>query len=71
MAEARANTSKIMARYKERKEKIFQPQKEKLLEKQRAKEEAERKQRQQRLNLVSSITELGVLGNQKKKSKKV
>ena len=48
-----------MARYKERKQKIFQPRKEKLLEKQRAKEEAERKQRQQRLNLVSSITELG------------
>ena len=71
VAEARANTSKIMARYKERKEKIFQPQKEKLLEKQRAKEEAERKQRQRRLNLVSSITELGVLGKQKKKSKKV
>ena len=60
-----------MARYKERKQKIFQPRKEKLLEKQRAKEETERKQRQQRLNLVSSITELGVLGNQKKKSKKV
>lgn len=59
MAEARANTSKIIARYKERKEKIFQQRKEKLVEKQRAKEEAERKQRQQRLNLVSSITELG------------
>ena len=71
MAEARANTSKIIARYKERKEKIFQQRKEKLVEKQRAKEEAERKQRQQRLNLVSSITELGVLGKQKKKSKKV
>ena len=59
MAEARANTSKIMARYKERKEKIFEQRKEKLLEKQRAKEEAERKQRQQKLNLVNSITELG------------
>ena len=59
MAEARANTSKIMARYKERKEKNFQQQKEKLLEKERTKEEAERKQRQQRLNLVSSITEFG------------
>ena len=30
-----------------------------MLEKQRAKEEAERKQRQQKLNLVNSITELG------------
>ena len=50
MAEARANTSKIMARYKERKQKIFQQREEKLLEKQRAKEKAERKQRQQRLN---------------------
>ena len=59
MAEARANTSKIMARYKERKEKIFQQRKEKLLEKQRLKEEAERKQRQQKLNLVNSITGLG------------
>ena len=59
MAEARANTSKIIVRYKERKEKIFQQRKEKLVEKQRAKEEAERKQRQQRLNSVSSITELG------------
>ena len=59
MADARANTGAILARYKERKEKIFQQRKEKLLEKQRAKEEAERKLRQQRLNLVNSIAELG------------
>ena len=59
MADARANTGAILARYKERKENIFQQRKEKLLEKQRAKEEAERKLRQQRLNLVNSIAELG------------
>ena len=41
------------------KRKFFSNEKKKLLEKQRAKEEAKRKQRQQRLNLVSSITELG------------
>ena len=48
----------VLAQYKERKEKIFKQQK-KLLEKQRAKEEAERKLRQQRLNLVNGIAELG------------
>lgn len=47
MAEVRANTGAILARYKERKEKIFQQWKEKLLEKQRAKEEAERNLQQQ------------------------
>jgi len=66
MADARANTSAILARYKERKEKIFQQRKDKLLEKQRAKEEAERKLRQQRLNLVNGIAELGVHGSRKK-----
>ena len=59
MADARANTGAILARYKERKENIFQQRKEKLLEKQRAKEEAERKLRQQKLNLVNGIAELG------------
>ena len=59
MADARANTGAILDRYKERKEKIFQQRKEKLLEKQRAKEEAERKLRQQRLNLVNGVTEMG------------
>ena len=59
MADARANTGAILARYKERKQKIFRQRKEKLLQKQRAKEEAERKLRQQRLNLVNGMTELG------------
>ena len=59
MADARANTGAILARYKERKENIFPQRKEKLLEKQRAKEEAERKLRQQKLNLVNGIAELG------------
>ena len=59
MADARANIGAILARYKERKENIFQQRKEKLLEKQRAKEEAERKLRQQKLNLVNGIAELG------------
>ena len=71
MADARANTSAILARYKERKEKIFQQWKDKLLEKQRAKEEAERKLQQQRLYLVNGVAELGVHGSLKKTLKMV
>ena len=59
MTDARQNNGAIMARYKERKKKIFQQRKEKSIETQRAKEEAGRKMRERRINLVSGVAELG------------
>lgn len=48
MTQARQNSNAIMTKYKERKVKLFQQQKEKLIEKQRAKDEAERKLTEQK-----------------------
>ena len=58
MTDARTNTGAIMATYKERKVKIFQQRKGKLIEKQRAKVEAGRKMREQRIYLVNGVAEL-------------